>query len=45
MYKKTKVVVTKTFGNEELQKLLRKILKSNLGQSPITESNNLRGEN
>lgn len=44
MYKKVRVIVTKAFGNEDLQKILKKILKNSLMEVPIMESNDLRGD-
>lgn len=44
MYKKAKVIVIKTFGNEDLQKILKRILKDNLRSAQVTVSNNLRGD-
>lgn len=44
MCKKTKIMVIKTFGKEDLQKILKKFIRNNLTEAQITENDNLRGD-
>lgn len=44
MRKKAKITVTKTFGKEDLRKILKKIIRSNLLENRIIVSNDLRGD-